>query len=53
MSEKTIIVETTKGPVKGILKTTSLGEDFYRFRGIPYARPPIGDLRFKISILSQ
>ncbi|XP_037041077.1 esterase B1-like [Bradysia coprophila] len=47
MSENTKIVQTTKGPVKGILKTSTVGEEYYRFRGIPYARPPVGDLRFK------
>lgn len=50
MSENTIIVETVNGPVKGILKTSIVGESFYRFRGIPYAKPPIGDLRFKVSV---
>lgn len=49
MSEKTIIVQTTKGPVKGIVKTSIVGEDYYRFRGIPYAKPPVGELRFKVS----
>lgn len=49
MSENTIIVQTTKGPVKGISKTSIVGEDYYRFRGIPYAQPPVGDLRFKVS----
>lgn len=48
MSENTAIVNTANGPVKGILKTSIVGEDYYRFRGIPYAKPPVGDLRFKV-----
>lgn len=50
MSKNTIIVGTTKGPVKGIRKTSILGTDFYRFRGIPYAKAPIGELRFKVLV---
>lgn len=49
MSENKIIVQTTKGPVKGVVKTSIVGENYYRFRGIPYAKPPVGDLRFKVS----
>lgn len=37
-----IIVETGLGPLKGISH-----EEFQEFRGIPYARPPVGELRFK------
>lgn len=49
-TKSTIIVETAKGPVKGVLKTSCVGETFYRFRGIPYAKAPVGDLRFKVSV---
>ncbi|KAJ6643820.1 Esterase B1, partial [Pseudolycoriella hygida] len=47
MDECTITVETVKGPVKGICLLSTLGDTFYRFRGVPFAKPPIGDLRFK------
>lgn len=50
MSKNTIIVKTTQGLVKGIRKTSILGKYFYRFRGIPYAKAPIGDLRFKVVV---
>lgn len=36
------IAETTTGPVQGRLK-----ENVLLFAGIPYAAPPVGDLRFK------
>uniref|UniRef100_A0A1L8DM61 Carboxylic ester hydrolase n=1 Tax=Nyssomyia neivai TaxID=330878 RepID=A0A1L8DM61_9DIPT len=45
--EETIIVQTTLGPVKGIKKTSALGNDYYSFQSIPYAKPPVGDLRFR------
>ncbi|GIX75107.1 esterase FE4 [Caerostris extrusa] len=36
-----------QGLVIGRILKTSNGRDFYAFRGIPYATPPIGLLRFK------
>lgn len=42
-----VIVHTTYGPVRGEQRTSYLGERFYSFRSIPYARPPLGDLRFR------
>ncbi|XP_031624710.1 esterase B1-like isoform X2 [Contarinia nasturtii] len=47
-ADKYKTVETFDGEVRGIRKTTFLnGIPFYSFKGIPYAKPPIGDLRFK------
>ncbi|PSN50220.1 Esterase FE4 [Blattella germanica] len=43
------VVQIEQGLVKG-LKVESvrgLGHEFYAFLGIPYAKPPIGELRFK------
>lgn len=43
------IVETTNGRVRGIRNTTLLnGLPFYAFKGIPYGKAPIDDLRFKV-----
>ncbi|KAJ6643819.1 Esterase B1, partial [Pseudolycoriella hygida] len=47
MKTDTIIVETSYGPVRGIKRTSAVGDQFFSFRGIPYAKPPIGELRFK------
>ncbi len=49
MKPDTIIVETNYGPVRGIKRTSAVGDQFFSFRGIPYAKPPIGNLRFKVS----
>ncbi|RDW74761.1 carboxylic ester hydrolase-18 [Coleophoma cylindrospora] len=38
------IVETSSGPVAGHASTTHL--EVSEYLGIPYARPPVGDLRF-------
>jgi para-nitrobenzyl esterase len=37
-----VIVETSKGRLEGTKK-----DDLCVFRGIPFARPPVGDLRFR------
>lgn len=43
-------VETAYGSVRGKLATTIVGNrQIYEFLGIPYAKPPIESLRFKVS----
>lgn len=45
-------VQTNDGGVRGIYETSRLTEkSFYAFRGIPYAKPPIDDRRFKVTHL--
>lgn len=45
-----IVVNTKKGPVKGFKTASSFDYQYYTFQGIPYAKPPTGDLRFKVSV---
>lgn len=33
--------QTKNGPIQGIEMTSSLGQKYYAFKGIPYAEPPI------------
>lgn len=42
------IVETTTGLVKGEI----FNDNWYRFRSIPFAEPPVGALRFEVSVLA-
>jgi len=44
-----ILVETNKGSVKGSKMKTRKGKKIFAFRGIPYAKPPVGKLRFRRS----
>ena len=44
--ETSEILYTESGPIRG-LKINKYGMDLYGFLGIPYAKPPIGKLRFK------
>lgn len=41
------IVNTIYGPVQGFRATGLRNTEFYRFHAIPYAKPPLGPLRFK------
>lgn len=40
-------VSVSEGLLEGELVENEYGETFYSFKGIPYAQPPVGDLRFK------
>lgn len=43
-------IELEHGRIRGKLNRTLFdGKLFYSFRGIPFASPPVGDLRFKVS----
>lgn len=45
----TNIVVTKSGSVQGIKKTSIFSDEYISFQGIPYAQPPIGWLRFRVS----
>lgn len=36
-----LVRQTLNGPVEGIEKTSSLGQKYHAFKGIPYAETPI------------
>lgn len=43
------IFETNNGAVQGQIQYTLFDrKPYYAFKGIPYAMPPIGQLRFKV-----
>ncbi|KAJ8924064.1 hypothetical protein NQ315_006841 [Exocentrus adspersus] len=41
------VVTVREGKLRGKIKSDFAGNDFYSFQGIPYAKPPLGKLRFK------
>ena len=43
------IVKVRDGLLLGKMENTDSGTTYFAFRGIPYAKPPVGSLRFKVS----
>lgn len=39
-----------EGLLEGEVICNEYGGRFYSFKGIPYAEPPLGDLRFKVRV---
>lgn len=49
----TEVVPTDKGAVQGkILETVLNSRPYSAFTNIPFAKPPVGDLRFRVSPIS-
>ena len=46
---ETVVVKTSLGSVKGYTDQTIHGRRLNGFKGLPYAKPPIGELRFKVT----
>lgn len=44
-----IIATAEQGNVLGSVRVNRKGGKFYSFTSIPYAKPPVGDLRFMVS----
>lgn len=47
-----VIVNIEQGRLRGKIDVDINGDLYYAFLGIPYAKPPIGNLRFKVRIFS-
>ena len=46
-----ITVNLNKGKLRGARLDYDFGQYYYAFKGIPYARPPVKELRFKVKTL--
>ncbi|XP_049850038.1 esterase FE4-like [Schistocerca gregaria] len=46
-AQEYVTVSTQEGDVRGQVESTYTNKTMYSFRGIPYAEPPVGDLRFQ------
>lgn len=44
----TAVVKTSLGSIQGTSITSRLGKQIFAFRGIPYAKAPINELRFQV-----
>lgn len=45
-----VLVKVNEGTLEGTHEQNPYGGTFSSFKGIPYAEPPIGELRFKVKI---
>lgn len=43
-----LTVQVKNGQVKGRIQTMLDGSTYYAWQGIPYAAPPVGNLRFQV-----
>lgn len=50
MSNQEVTIETNSCRVKGLSKISLLGDQYFSFQRIPYAKNPVGDLRFKAPV---
>lgn len=46
-ADDSLIVETTNGPIEGYTMTWKDGSVVKAWQGIPYGKPPVGDLRWR------
>lgn len=46
-----VVVTVEQGKLRGGDAVTASGYKYYEFLTVPYAKPPIGDLRFKVKVL--
>lgn len=44
-------LKTNYGVINGLWLKSRDGRPYYSYTGIPYAKPPIGELRFKVRIV--
>ncbi|CAD1479425.1 unnamed protein product [Heterotrigona itama] len=47
MASENTVIRVKQGRLRGTAEKTSYGDEYLAFRGIPYAKPPLGPLRFK------
>lgn len=43
------LVNVEQGALRGKEVVLANGKVYHRFSGVPYAKPPVGDLRFKVN----
>lgn len=43
------VVKIVEGQLRGIIEKSIYGKSYAAFKGIPYAKPPIGELRFQVN----
>lgn len=44
-----VVTNTEYGQIEGLKQQSALGCEYLSFLGVPFAKPPVGNLRFKVS----
>ncbi|XP_036329337.1 esterase B1 [Rhagoletis pomonella] len=47
------VAKTTKGEIKGVKRLTIWGDSYFSFERIPFAKPPLGELRFRAPVPAE
>jgi len=47
------VVRIKKGAIRGLTLKSRDGRDFYSFTAIPYAKPPVDELRFEVNFIEM
>lgn len=53
MTPNKVQLDITQGRIVGVESNLPNGKPFLSFQGIPYAQPPVGELRFMVMILTN
>ena len=40
-----VLIQTGQGEIRGVAQKARNGDKFVGFHGVPYGKPPVGDLR--------
>lgn len=43
-----VTIETEQGTLQGVVQVARNGDNYHAYRGIPYAQPPVDELRWKV-----
>jgi len=50
-TQEDVLVEIDQGSLRGKRMKSRGGREYLAFIGVPYAKPPLGELRFQVNIL--
>jgi hypothetical protein len=53
LPQEDVVVAVQQGRLRGVRVQSVRRQELFAFLGIPYARPPIGELRFKVGLSSH